>query len=104
MTDATDTSTGTDWEKVRRHRFSTSNPPDNWPKGVRPISLNGSALFGIDGKNEIYWDGEKLITERRWSRWERWFAGLSLFVASLGVGAAIVQAWAALQELPKPPV
>jgi len=68
-----------DWQKIQAKRFSTVAPPANWPQKLRPVSLDGLSLFGMDPlkPGELFWDGEKLITERRWSNAERLLAGLA---------------------------
>ena len=32
------------WDDIRSFRYSTMDPPPNWPSGVRPISQEGMAL------------------------------------------------------------
>jgi len=36
------------WEDIRSFRYSTMDPPPDWPSGVRPISNEGLGLLGID--------------------------------------------------------
>lgn len=56
--------------------------------------MNGLALLGVDRKtSELYWDGQKLITEKRFATQERVIAWLGLLLALLGVAATCVQAW-----------
>ena len=49
-----------DWDKERAHKFASVEPPKDWPIGVRPISINGLNLFGIDQQNRLYWDGQRV--------------------------------------------
>ncbi len=66
--------------------------------------------FGSDEEHELQYDpasgmmylnGEKLVTEKRWSTTERRLAALGLVIASVGVAATVVQAWAAVSNTPK---
>lgn len=92
-----------DWYRLRAARYSKVSPPIGWPVGVKPISQEGLALLGVDpSTNEIYWDGQKLVTERRWSNGERWLAGIAIAVTFIGSVAACVQAWAAWVSIPHP--
>lgn len=52
-----------------------------------------------DGR--LFWDGEQVITEKRWSAVERGLAVTGLLIAAIGVAATVAQAWAAFQ-LPTP--
>jgi hypothetical protein len=54
------------WEDIRSFRYSTMDPPPDWPSGVRPISQEGLGLLGIDpGNNKLYWDGKELLVRDR---------------------------------------
>lgn len=89
-----------DWGHIRATPFSTARPPD-WPENVTALSWNGHSLFGMDRKTgELYWDGNRLITEKRWSDVERGIAIAGLIIGGVGVAATIVQAWAAIAALP----
>lgn len=84
-----------DWAEIRETPFSTSRPPE-WPENVTALSWNGHALFGMDRKTgELYWDGQKLITEKRWGTVERRIAIAGLVIGAIGVAAAVAQAIAA---------
>lgn len=48
-----------------------------------------------DGR--LFWDGEQVITEKRWSAVERGLAITGLLIAAVGVAATVAQAWAAFQ-------
>lgn len=75
-------------------------PPD-WPDNVTPVSITGLGLIGLDEKtNEMFWDGKRLITEKRFTDFERRLAIVGLFIAGIGVAATVVQAWAAVASLP----
>jgi len=92
------------WDVVRKNRFAQNvvppRPPD-WPDHVSPISLTGLVLIGIDEKtNEMFWDGKRLVTEKRFTDFERGLAIVGLCIAFIGVAATVVQAWAAVASLP----
>jgi hypothetical protein len=96
---------GTDqarWDEIRATAVSPDRP-DNWPASVAAISLNGLALLGVDRKtNALYWDGERLVLEKRFNNVERGLAIIGLIIALVGVAATVVQAYAALAALPVP--
>jgi hypothetical protein len=78
----------TDWDKIRRHAISAEAPP-GWPAGVRGISLDGVSLIGVHERtNELYWDGNKLVTERRLATFER---ALALIVTAATAIVAVVE-------------
>jgi len=43
------------------------------------------------------------MTEKRFSTFERFLAGAGLLIATVGVVATCIQAWAALEALPRQP-
>jgi hypothetical protein len=52
----------TDWRNIRTYKISNDRP-DDWPDGVRAISQQGLALFGIkEATGELYWDGKRVMT------------------------------------------
>jgi hypothetical protein len=54
------------WDDIRAFRYSTMDPPPDWPSGVRPISVEAIALLGIDpASNKLYWDGKELLVRDR---------------------------------------
>lgn len=84
----------TDWEKLRAHKWSPVPPPPDWPVHVRPISMNGLGLFGIDSKtHSLHFDGDKLVTERRLARFERLCLGIgtasAFVIALIEIGRAL---------------
>ena len=90
----------TNWNAVRKTRFADSGTPPEWPTTVKSISMDGLSLVGVDERtNELYWDGQKLVTERRFSAFERTLAVIALVITTIGVGAAVVQAWAAVASI-----
>lgn len=43
---------------------STAEPVPGWPKGVRPISAEGTGMLGVSPEG-LYWNGQPLRTESR---------------------------------------
>lgn len=65
-----------DWDLVRRSKFADANIPPDWPRDVRPISIKGLQLFGINGEGRICWDGKPLQTVNKLGFFERVLATL----------------------------
>jgi hypothetical protein len=66
------------WENTRANKFSNARP-DDWPKDVIAISLDGLTLFGIhEGTGALYWDGKEVVLRRtvRFGPLELWLIGL----------------------------
>ncbi|NGO53179.1 hypothetical protein [Allomesorhizobium camelthorni] len=83
-----------DWDHIRRTRYSPNDVPPDWPDGVKGISMNGAALLGVHAAtNQLYWDGQPLVTERRLATFERIMAGIvtasTAIVAVVEVGRAV---------------
>ncbi|OHV67333.1 hypothetical protein LCM4576_24930 [Mesorhizobium sp. LCM 4576] len=75
--------------------------PSDWPGNVTSVSIAGLGLIGIDETtNELFWDGKRLITEKRFADYERRLAVIGLVIAGVGVAATVIQAWAAVVALP----
>jgi len=56
--------------------------------------LGDASFLQIDRRtNELYWNREKLVTERRLSTFERVLAVAGVVLAAVGVAATCVQAW-----------
>lgn len=82
-----------DWDRIRANKWAPVETPSNWSPEVRPISQTGLSLFGLDpSTNEILWDGNKLITEKRFTTFERSLAIIGLVIAFVGVAATVAQA------------
>jgi hypothetical protein len=79
----------TDWNNIRAHKISRERPKD-WPEGIRAISQEGLALFGIqEGTGQLYWDGKQVRTRTAFllGTPERWIAG---FAAAGAFGTFLV--------------
>lgn len=79
----------TEGEGKRGHwAQSTGEPHPGWPKGVRPISMEGIDALGVGDDGRVYWDGRAIVTEKRLtlSFWQK--VGGVLTVASAIVVAA----------------
>jgi hypothetical protein len=71
----------TDWNDIRAVRYSTMTPPSEGPPNVRPISMEGVNLLGIDpATNRLYWDGKQAVLTDRvvtLGSFERFFVALA---------------------------
>jgi hypothetical protein len=71
-----------DWAKIKARKIADDPPPADWPAGVRAISLQGLALFGInEATGQLYWDGRQVRTRGmiRLGTPERWIAAFAAF-------------------------
>lgn len=76
------------WKAIRDNAISSERPTD-WPPNVRAISMDGVALFGVDERTrELYWDGQKLVTDRKISL-EGWTLALAVIATTATAVAAI---------------
>lgn len=69
-----------DWADIRRNANSGVQPPEDWPPGVKPISMAGASLFGIDGRDRLYWDGRPLAYKVKLSA----FQNFLVIIGALG--------------------
>jgi hypothetical protein len=89
------------WDEIRAVRYSTMSPPPEWPSGVRPISIDGVTLFGIDpATNKLYWDGREIVVRDR-LRLGGWENFLAILVATGAFGSFIVELGNALNWFPE---
>jgi len=89
------------WQEIRAVRYSTMTPPPEWPSNVRPISLEGVSLLGIDPTtNKLYWDGKEVVVRDR-VRLGSLERILAVFVAIGTFGAFIVELGNALNWFPE---
>jgi hypothetical protein len=40
-------------------------PEPGWPSGVEPIGVDDLRRLGIDGGNQLFWDGRRVIVRQR---------------------------------------
>ena len=81
-----------DWDEIRRSAFADCYTPNHWPKDVKPISSNGTALLGVSEDSErLYWDGKLLQIKRRLSLTR--FQTLIAFAGALGAFLAGLHPW-----------
>ena len=80
------------WDDIRSFRYSTMDPPPNWPSGVRPISQEGLALLGIDPPtNKLFWDVKEIVLRDRIRL--NWWTGFLATLAACGMfGPVLAQA------------
>ncbi|TIQ85258.1 MAG: hypothetical protein E5X38_21245 [Mesorhizobium sp.] len=65
--------------------WSNAPAPEHWPSNVKKISIDGLDRIGIDPKtNELFWDGQKLVTERKLASFERWLAFFATLATCVG--------------------
>jgi hypothetical protein len=89
------------WSGIRAVRYSTVTPPPEWPAGVRPISIDGVSLFGINPEtNKLYWDGREIVVRDR-VRLGSLERILAVFVALGTFGTFIVELGNALNWFPE---
>jgi hypothetical protein len=70
--------------------------PDDWPKGIRPITLDERGL-GVDRKGTLYWQLKPVAMRVKL----RWF---ELTLAILATVATVVQAITSVLTLLNPPM
>ena len=85
-----------DWERIRLHAISDVEPPPHWPQGVRPISMSGLTLLGLDKDHRHYWGGNAV--EFRWTLtvWQKLAVVAVTVSAVVGDVASALQAYVAL--------
>jgi hypothetical protein len=91
----------TNWNDIRAVRYSPLTPPPEWPSNVRPISMEGVSLLGIDpATNKLYWDGKEVVVRDR-LRLGGWANFLAILVAIGAFGSFIVELGNALNWWPE---
>lgn len=54
--------------------------PKHWPVGVEPLSIEEFDKLGLNARNELFWDGKRLVTRNRiYLTWPQ--AGLAILAA-----------------------
>lgn len=85
----------TDWNHIRSVRFSDGPTPPDWPKDVRPISMPGVSLLGVnESDGRLYWDGREVVLRSRVR-----LGGIELFWLALASVSTFVGAVAAVATL-----
>ncbi|PSH61196.1 hypothetical protein CU102_27320 [Phyllobacterium brassicacearum] len=80
----------TDLSEARNGRFSREPVPSHWPRGVKQLSIKGSALFGVhEETGNLYWDGKLVQTSNRLANFER---GLGVVLVASMVSLAMFDA------------
>jgi hypothetical protein len=80
------------WDDIRSFRYSTMDPPPDWPSHVRPISQEGLGLLGIDpSTNRLFWDGKEVVLRNR-VRLSWWQGFLAFLIACGTFGTFLVEA------------
>ena len=89
------------WDEIRGVRYSPLTPPPEWPSNVRPISMEGVSLLGIDpATNKLYWDGKEIVVRDR-LRLGGWANFLAILVTIGAFGSFIVELGNALNWFPE---
>jgi hypothetical protein len=89
--------TESDWAFCRTISRSPDRP-SSWPTNVFSISMKGLCLLGVDDKNRLYWDGQR-IPNLVLSTWQKVGAVMVTLSAVVGALATAVSAYAAIAAL-----
>lgn len=81
---------------------STAARPDGWPRGVRPISVDGLSHLGVGNDGTLFWDGQPVEVAKRLtlSFWQGLGAFLTVAAALAGGGGAVASAWVDWHPIP----
>lgn len=85
-----------DWDHIRRVAIADGNSPSDWPGHVRPISLEGLGLLGIDAQHRLYWDGKPVELRTALTFWQSVGAVAVVISAVVGAIATAIQAYVAV--------
>lgn len=87
------------------HAQSTESTPTDWPKGVRPISMDGLAHVGVGAEGDLFWDGKPIVVRKGFTLNRLQNAGAIVvgLAAVVAAGAAAVSAYTDLQTIPATP-
>ena len=65
-----------------------TDPNPAWPSHVRPISLEGLDLLGVDKDRNLYWNGEKIRTQSQFDlTWGQRILAMLTAVGAFASGA-----------------
>lgn len=104
MTMDRNTNTKIDWARIRETARTNEPAPPHWPPGVRPLSMDGTSLLGVDGAGHLHWDGQPVVVKRTLdlTRGQRVVGSLVALATIVAAIATAVQAWAAVVALRLP--
>ena len=89
-----------DWDALRRVKWASVDAPSEWDKDVRPISTEGLSFLGIDGANQLYWDGRAVEFRKplTLSGFQTFLAVIvAVFTVIGGIGSA-AQGWTSYHD------
>ena len=74
--------------------------PAHWPKGVRPISLEGLSYLGVASDGYLYWDGRPIAVRKTFELkpLQILYALATLLIASIGAGAGALSAYVSWEQ------
>ncbi|HVY17425.1 MAG TPA: hypothetical protein VHB27_19540 [Rhodopila sp.] len=63
----------------------TGDGSPRWPDGVEPVGVEDLNRLGIDSRNQLYWDGQRIEIRRvlELTRLQKWFAAMAAVVGLL---------------------
>lgn len=80
-----------EWEEKKREVPVRPTSPKDWPKGIRPVTLDEQGL-GVDREGNLYWQLKPVAMKVK-LRW------IELTLAVLATAATIAQAATAMADL-----
>ena len=74
--------------------------PEDWPDGVRNITIGQISMLGVDNENQLYWDGKPVQIRRRvtLSFWQALGTFLLVVFTVIGGIGAAAQGWASAHQ------
>lgn len=88
------------WDEIRRNKFAAQPGPPDWDSSIRPITMDGTSLIGIDGQGRIYWDGQRLAVDSlSLTSWQKFGAVVIAVSTAIAAIAACLSAYAELVRL-----
>ncbi|QOF71460.1 hypothetical protein IG197_27585 [Aminobacter sp. SR38] len=71
-----------DWDKIRSKPYADAILPPDWDPQIRTLNFNGLQLFAVhQSTGDLYWNGQRLETTKRFSTFERGLAAAGLAAA-----------------------
>jgi hypothetical protein len=71
---------------------------DKWPEDVEGIKFTDTSRLGVDPKNQLYWDGKKIVTESKLTLGSKELI-VAMFVAFLVLISTLLGIWQWFCEL-----